>query len=116
MALMKRWELIALALVLAVDATYAQKVRPVFQDSLDVIVGTPITVKDRLRSWSSSFGNLRYQVALFRDPNFQDQLSTSTWDRDRSYQSDPGAYNIRIVDTLPTAGKFYLPPCRPRTG
>ncbi len=98
----------ALALVLVMEQSPAQKSRPVFQDSIDVIVGTPVTVKDRLRSWSSSFGTLRYQVAIFRDPNFRDQVSTSTWERDKSYLSDPGAYNIKIVDTLESAGKFYL--------
>ncbi len=99
---------LAFCLLVVAETGTAQKSRPVFQDSIDVIVGTPVTAKDRLRSWSSSFNALWYQVSVFRDPSFQDQVSTSTWERDKSYQSDPGAYNIIIVDTLHDAGKFYL--------
>ena len=99
---------VALALVLLVQGGGAQKNRPVFQDSVDVIVGTPVAVKDRLRSWSANFGSLHYQASVFRDQSFREQVSTSTWERDKSYVSDPGAFNMKIMDTLREAGKFYL--------
>ncbi len=95
-------------LILGAQDSTAQKSRPVFQDSVDVIVGTPLSVKDRLRSWSPNFANLRYQVAVFRDGAFREQVSPCKWERDKNYVSDPGAFNIKIIDTLPEAGRFYL--------
>lgn len=100
--------LLAGLVLLAVQESPGQKSRPVFQDSVDVIVGTPLSVKDRLRSWSANFANLRYQVAVFRDQAFRDQVSSCKWERDKNYVSDPGAFNIRIVDTVRDAGRFYL--------
>src|SRR5512135_2296886 len=100
--------LILPAIVLLVQEGEAQKSKPVFQDSIDVIVGTPVSIKDRLRSWSPNFSSLRYQVAVYRDQAFREQVSVSKWVKDKSILSDPGAYNIRVVDTMRDAGKFYL--------
>jgi hypothetical protein len=102
---------VCLAFTLMVPGTHeaaAQQSRPVFQDSLDVVVGAPVFVVDHLRNWNANFNALRYRVTLFRDEKFRQPVKEWKWTRDRNYVNNPGDFNVRILDTLPEAGRFYL--------
>ncbi|MGA9120591.1 MAG: hypothetical protein WB699_14600 [Bacteroidota bacterium] len=99
---------IAILFLAGPAAGVAQQVRPVFQDSIDAVVGSPLFVKDHLRNWNANFASIRYRVTLFRDEKFRVALKEWKWSRDKNYANNPGDFNVRIVDTLRESGRFYL--------